>query len=126
MTARPRHQLLDELSAWHVRTVIIGPMGNRTAVRLFFTRLLDRPPVWSGGVYVWWHAQTLPLHRGHPAALIKRLGWRGHDAGAIRVPGVCHAEAARRLAPCPAVGRAESLSGRAARRRFASGTCAGC
>jgi hypothetical protein len=62
MTARLRHQLLDELSAWHVRTVIIGPMGKRTAMRLFFTRLLDCPPVWSGGVDVWWHAETLPLH----------------------------------------------------------------
>ena len=27
MTSRLRHQLLDDLSAWHVRTVIIGPMG---------------------------------------------------------------------------------------------------
>jgi hypothetical protein len=74
MTARLRHQLLDELSAWHVRTVIIGPMGNRTAMRLFFTRLLDHAAAWSGRVDVWWHAQTLPLHRGKPAALLKRPG----------------------------------------------------
>jgi hypothetical protein len=68
MTARLRHQLLDDLSAWHVRTVIIGPMGNRTAMRLFFTRLLDQPPVWSGGVEVWWHADHMvalaDLHAG--------------------------------------------------------------
>jgi hypothetical protein len=59
MTARLRHQLLDDLSAWHVRTVIIGPMGNRRAMRLFFTRLLDHPPLWSGGVDVWWHADHM-------------------------------------------------------------------
>ena len=66
MTARPRHQLLDELSAWHVRTVIIGPMGNRTAMRLFFTRLLDHPPVWSGGVEVWWQADHLVAVANQP------------------------------------------------------------
>jgi hypothetical protein len=59
LTSRLRRQLLDDLSAWHVRTVIIGPMGNRTAMRLFFTRLLDHPPVWSGGVDVWWHADHM-------------------------------------------------------------------
>jgi hypothetical protein len=59
MTSRLRHQLLAELSRWHVRTVIIGPMGNRTAMRLLFARLLDHPPVWSGGVDVWWHADHM-------------------------------------------------------------------
>jgi hypothetical protein len=49
----------DDLSVWHVRTVILGPVGNRTAMRLFFTRLLDHPPVWSGAVDVWWHADNM-------------------------------------------------------------------
>jgi hypothetical protein len=66
MTSRLRRQLLDDLSRWHVRTIIIGPMGNRTAMRLFVTRLLDHPPVWSGGVDVWWHADHLVAAADQP------------------------------------------------------------
>ena len=67
MTPRLRHQFLDELTRWHVRTVIIGPMGNRAAMRLFFTRLLDHPPVWSGGVDVRRHADHIVAVADQPS-----------------------------------------------------------
>jgi hypothetical protein len=120
LTSRLRHQLLDELSAWHVRTVIIGPMGNRTAMRLFFTRLLDRPPVRSGGVDVWWHAQTLPLYGGKPAAMIWMPSQRQVLCG-ILAPGAAGPRGRR--CGCPAV--PALLCGMTTERSWPSARCCG-
>jgi hypothetical protein len=68
MTARLRRQLLADLAVWHVRTIIIGPMGNRMAMRLLFTRLLDHPPVWSGGVDVWSQADHMVAAANQPGS----------------------------------------------------------
>src|SRR2546423_15627020 len=85
MTSRLRRQVLDDLSAWHVRTIIIGPMGNRTAMRLFFTRLLDHPPVWSGGGGGWGRAD--PPGGGAPPPRGRDGGGRGcHGAPRGRSP----------------------------------------
>jgi len=46
-------QVLRELNAWHVRTVIVGPMANQARMVTFITSVLARDPVQSGGVYAW-------------------------------------------------------------------------
>jgi len=46
-------QMRRELKAWHVRTVIVGPMANQARMVAFITHVLARDPVQSGGVYVW-------------------------------------------------------------------------
>jgi hypothetical protein len=48
-----RRQLLEELRGWHVHTVVVGPMANQAAMVDFLTRLLGRPPLTTGGVYLW-------------------------------------------------------------------------
>ncbi len=48
-----RGSLRRELKAWHVRTVIVGPMANQARMVAFITQVLARDPVQSGGVYVW-------------------------------------------------------------------------
>jgi hypothetical protein len=48
-----RRQLLEELRRWQVDTVVVGPMANQPAMVDFLTRLLGRPPVATGGVYLW-------------------------------------------------------------------------
>jgi len=54
-----RSQLLDELRKWEVRAIIVGPMDNQDVMVDFMTRLLGRPPVETGGVFVWWAVDTL-------------------------------------------------------------------
>ncbi len=46
-------QVRRELTAWRVRTVIVGSMANQARMVAFITRVLARDPVQSGGVYVW-------------------------------------------------------------------------
>jgi hypothetical protein len=46
-------RVLRELKAWHVQTVIVGPMSNQARMVAFMTRVLARDPLQSGGVYVW-------------------------------------------------------------------------
>jgi hypothetical protein len=48
-----RRQLLEELRRWQVDSVVVGPMANQPAMVDFLTRLLGRPPVATGGVYLW-------------------------------------------------------------------------
>ncbi len=48
-----QERVRGELTAWHVRTVIVGPMANQARMVAFITRVLVRDPVQSGGVYVW-------------------------------------------------------------------------
>ncbi len=50
---RYRQQLLEELNHWRVETVVVGPMDNQPAMVDFMTRLLGRPPMPTGGVYLW-------------------------------------------------------------------------
>jgi hypothetical protein len=48
-----RLSIRSELAAWHVRTVIVGPMPNREEAVALLTWVLDRPPEHTGGVQVW-------------------------------------------------------------------------
>ncbi|HSR25126.1 MAG TPA: hypothetical protein VLW53_16345, partial [Candidatus Eisenbacteria bacterium] len=49
-----RRSMRAELTAWHVRTVVVGPMVNRDATVALLTWVLGRPPELADGVYVWW------------------------------------------------------------------------
>ncbi len=53
LSASYRQQLLEELRGWRVHTVVVGPMANQPAMVDFLTRLLGRPPLTTGGVYLW-------------------------------------------------------------------------
>lgn len=48
-----RQELLDELHAWRVSTVIIGDSDQAAYEITFFSDLLGRPPEHRDGVYVW-------------------------------------------------------------------------
>jgi hypothetical protein len=50
-----RAELIAELRADHVATVIVGPFDTRDNMVELFTRLLSRPPEHVGGVDIWWH-----------------------------------------------------------------------
>ena len=54
-----RPKLLGELRDWNVDTVIVGPMDHQPAMVDFLSQLLGRPPVSTGGVYVWWSVDQL-------------------------------------------------------------------
>jgi hypothetical protein len=46
-------EVLRELKAWHVGTVIVGPMPNQVRMVAFITAVLAREPMQTGGVYAW-------------------------------------------------------------------------
>ena len=48
-----RQAFLDQMRADGVKTVIVGPMGQRENMVMFFTNLLGRPPENVGGVQAW-------------------------------------------------------------------------
>jgi hypothetical protein len=50
----------SELSAWHVRTVVVGPMANRDVAVALVASVLDRPPETVQGVSVWWDVDPSP------------------------------------------------------------------
>jgi hypothetical protein len=54
MTPEKRTELLGELRADHVETIIVGPFSQRDAMIELFRGLLGRPPEHIGGVDVWW------------------------------------------------------------------------
>ena len=43
-----------DLRAWGISTVLVGPMANESNMVKFFTALLRRPGVSSGGIYAWY------------------------------------------------------------------------
>lgn len=43
----------EELEAWHVRTVLVGPNRHSDDMVEFFTLLLGRPPQEVGGMWIW-------------------------------------------------------------------------
>jgi hypothetical protein len=43
----------EELEAWHVRTVLVGPNRHSDDMVEFFTLLLGRPPQEVGGMQIW-------------------------------------------------------------------------
>ncbi|MGI8562671.1 MAG: hypothetical protein ACR2MZ_03800 [Candidatus Dormibacter sp.] len=49
-----RQAVSAELSAWHVRTVILGPMASQDRVRQMLASLIGGQPELDGGVWVWW------------------------------------------------------------------------
>jgi hypothetical protein len=53
LTADLRRQVLGDLAAWHVRTIIVGPMPRQDRILAFFTWLTGATPRQDGGVYVW-------------------------------------------------------------------------
>jgi hypothetical protein len=48
-----RRQVLGDLAAWHVRTIIVGPMPHRDRILAFFTWLTGATGRQDGGVYIW-------------------------------------------------------------------------
>lgn len=48
------HQIREELRAWNVDTVVVGPMQNEQQEVDLFTAVLGQPPQYVDGVYVWW------------------------------------------------------------------------
>jgi hypothetical protein len=42
-----------ELTAWHVRTVVVGPMQNQARMVAFISGVLGREPRQTGGVFAW-------------------------------------------------------------------------
>ena len=55
-----RREIREQLAAWHVRTVIVGPMENQDAAVELVTWVLERPPEAVQGVYVWWDVDRGP------------------------------------------------------------------
>jgi hypothetical protein len=53
LTTELRRQVLGDLAAWHVRTIIVGPMPHQDRILAFFTWLTDATPRQDGGVYIW-------------------------------------------------------------------------
>jgi hypothetical protein len=60
LTADTSQQILDELKAWNVQTVIVGPMTHEQQEVDLFTSVLGRPPQQVDGIYVWWDVNTTP------------------------------------------------------------------
>jgi hypothetical protein len=48
-----RRQVLNDLAAWKVQTIIVGPMPNRERMMAFFTWLTGSAPSEDGGVFIW-------------------------------------------------------------------------
>lgn len=57
-SARDRAQVLRELSALHVQTVVAGPSYGHDRIVRYLTSVLGRGPVRSGGVDVWWNVSA--------------------------------------------------------------------
>jgi hypothetical protein len=55
---RVRGAIRAELAAWHVRTVIVGPMANRDVAIALMTWVIGSQPDETGGVAVWWDVDT--------------------------------------------------------------------
>ncbi len=53
-----RSAIRAQLAAWHVQTVVVGPMVNQDVVLSVLTWALDRPPEAVEGVYVWWNVDS--------------------------------------------------------------------
>jgi hypothetical protein len=53
MTLDARRRYAQDLQAWQVETVIVGPMANQDQMLRFFSDLLGRAPSEEGGVLVW-------------------------------------------------------------------------
>jgi hypothetical protein len=63
LTPAMSQQIVDQLKAWDVQTVIVGPMTAEQQEVDLFTSVLGRPPQEVDGVYVWWdvNAPESPL-----------------------------------------------------------------
>lgn len=53
LTPALRRRLLDDLAAWKVTAVVIGPMPHQAEMVAFVSALLARPPTSEGGAYLW-------------------------------------------------------------------------
>jgi hypothetical protein len=47
------HRMRCELAAWHVRTVIVGPMRGQSETLQLLSEVTGRPPQRQGGVWIW-------------------------------------------------------------------------
>ena len=52
--AAARERLRGQLAAWHVGTVVVGPMEQRAATVSFLAWVIGRAPSEDGGVEAWW------------------------------------------------------------------------
>jgi hypothetical protein len=57
ITAVERPQYIADLRAWHVQTVLVGPMPNYDQMVSFFTQLLGRSGTTQGGVVAWYNVE---------------------------------------------------------------------
>jgi|SRR5664280_862733 hypothetical protein len=57
ISAVERAQYLADLRAWHVQTVLVGPMPNHNQMASFFTQLLGRSGTTQGGVVAWYNVE---------------------------------------------------------------------
>jgi len=62
-----RARLQDDLRAWRVQAVLVGPMPNRDAMTAFLTDLLGAPPVLDQGVAAWGLDHPLALRAASSA-----------------------------------------------------------
>ena len=53
LTEDLRRQVLEDLGAWKVQAIIVGPMPYRERMIAFFTWLTGATPRQDGGVYIW-------------------------------------------------------------------------
>jgi hypothetical protein len=57
ISAVERAQYFADLRAWHVQTVLVGPMPNHNRMASFFTQLLGRSGTTQGGVVAWYNVE---------------------------------------------------------------------
>jgi hypothetical protein len=53
LTDKLRRQILADLTAWKVQTIVVGPMPYRDRAIAFFSSLTGTTPSEQGGVYIW-------------------------------------------------------------------------
>jgi hypothetical protein len=59
-SAADRAEMLRELAALGVDTVVVGPHPHHDRMVAYLTSLLGRPPARTGGVDVWWRVRPPP------------------------------------------------------------------
>jgi dolichyl-phosphate beta-glucosyltransferase len=57
-TEELRASMAADLAAWHVRTVVVGPMPHEDRAVATLSRVVGRPPERVGGVWVWWDVSS--------------------------------------------------------------------
>jgi len=51
-----------DLQRWHIREIIVGPIGHEADAVRFVTQLMRRRPELSGGIYIWRNVSASEVH----------------------------------------------------------------